>query len=119
MTPNPYEAPVCQGTKEVRRKIRVFRYWVHAQSIALGVTDLISSSGSAGACPAPNTYRGSSPTAAEALAGGAVAGCLPRPRNDTVPSCRPNQSVGLALPQEPLQLVPGSGEGQHTSNAST
>ena len=45
MTPNPYEAPTCQGTKEVRRKIEVFRYWVHAQAVALGVTDLILSSG--------------------------------------------------------------------------
>jgi hypothetical protein len=48
MTPNTYEAPVCQGTKEVRRKKRVFRYGVHAQTIALGVTDLISNSGSTG-----------------------------------------------------------------------
>ena len=71
------------------------------------------------ACPAPNTYRGSSPTAAEALAKcGAVAGCLLRPRNDTVPSYRPTQRVGFRLPEEPVQLVPGSGEGQHTSNAS-
>ena len=25
-TPNPYEAPVCQEAKEVRRKIMVFRF---------------------------------------------------------------------------------------------
>ena len=61
-TPNPYEAPACQGTKEVRRKSKglpplEFTLW----TAALGVTDLISDSGFAGACPAPNTYRGSSP----------------------------------------------------------
>ena len=102
MPHNTYEAPVCQGTKEVRRKEKGFPLRVHAQSMTLGVTDLISSSGFTGtliACPAPNTYRGSSPTAAEALARcGAVAGCLPRPRNDTVPSYRPTQRVGLETP---------------------
>jgi hypothetical protein len=78
---NTYETPVCQEANEVRRKKRGFRFSFHAQSIALGVTDLISNSGFTGtpwACPAPNTYRGSSPTAAEALAMcGAVAVATP------------------------------------------
>jgi hypothetical protein len=39
----------------------------------------------------------------------------PRPRNDTVPSYRPIQRVGFRPPGESVQLVPGSGEGQHTS----
>jgi hypothetical protein len=58
--PITYETLVCQEANEVRRKKMVSRFWVHAQSIALGVTDLISISGFTGtpwACPAPNTYR--------------------------------------------------------------
>jgi hypothetical protein len=26
LTPNPYEAPMCQEAKEVRRKLRAFRF---------------------------------------------------------------------------------------------
>ena len=59
MTPNPYEAPTCQETKEVRAEDAVFRQEIHRQSTTLGVTDLISSAGFAGTCPVPNTYRGS------------------------------------------------------------
>jgi hypothetical protein len=60
VTPNTYEAPTCQEAKEGRRKIKGLPLHVfHARSLAVGVTDLISSSGFAGTCPAPNTYRGS------------------------------------------------------------
>jgi hypothetical protein len=37
-----------------------------------------------------------------------------RPTNDTVPSCRPIQYVGLS--RNAHQLVPGSGEGQNLTN---
>jgi hypothetical protein len=60
VTPNPYEAPTCQEAKEVRRKNGGLPPHVsHALLPAIGVTDLISNSGFAGTCPAPNTYRGS------------------------------------------------------------
>ena len=48
MGPNTYETLVCQEANEVRRKKMVSRFWVHAESIALGVTDLISISGFTG-----------------------------------------------------------------------
>src|SRR5688572_13667103 len=38
-----------------------------------------------------------------------------RPRNSSVPSCRPTQEVGLN-PERVVSLSPGSGEGQNQAN---
>jgi hypothetical protein len=58
--PNTYEAPTCQEAKGVRRKMKgssATRF--SCSRSALAVADFISSSGFAGTCAAPNTYRGS------------------------------------------------------------
>jgi hypothetical protein len=103
MTPNTYEAPVCQEATEVRRKERAFRYWVHARSIALGVTDLISNSGSTGDANGVSCTKHLSRVRPhgplQRWPSVEPWQVLPRPRNDTVPSCRPNQSHGLTTPE--------------------
>jgi hypothetical protein len=68
------------------RKTKSSAQLLHAQGRAFGVTDLISESGFAGTCPAPNTYRGLCPTH-EAPRGAASVARL-HPRNDIVPSFR-------------------------------
>jgi hypothetical protein len=60
--PNPYATPSCQEAKRGCAEDEVFRQLLHGQAQAFGVTDLISGSGFTGACPAPNTYRGSGAT---------------------------------------------------------
>jgi len=59
--PNTYEAPTCQGTKEVRAEDAVFRQEIHRQSTTLGVTDLISSASFAGTCLYQTPIEGQAP----------------------------------------------------------
>ena len=69
--PITYEAPACQEANEVRVQDEVLHQPMHCTSSAFGVTVLISKAGFAGACPAPNTYRGSGATRLKQVRGAA------------------------------------------------
>ena len=111
--PNPYEAPCCQETDSPYERISGFFsaglvpaqstcsrvFWLHfcqrAQTVRVCTKHLL------------RFYRRRDDDCR------ATVSYPLRPRNISVPSCRPTQKGGCTFPMR--QLVPGSGEGQHTS----
>jgi len=106
MLPNTYQAHrVKRKSGSVRRRDSASSVKSRSRWFPARVSDFVSSAGArVAADSAPNTYRGSLSVLRRCESAG-----LSRPRNTSVPSCRPIQVIDVACARS---LSPGSGEGQ-------